>query len=51
MNQPDPKLHQRLSFIKSGIRITACVAGVWNVAFLAIGLLIAEVVGVYEELV
>ena len=24
---PDPKLHQTISFIKSGIRIFACLAG------------------------
>jgi len=49
---PDPKLHQTISFIKSGIRIFACIAGFSS--FYAIGffgLLIAEVVGIYEELV
>jgi len=49
---PDPKLHQIISFIKSGIRIIACAAGIagwYGVGF--IGLLIAEVVGIGEELV
>jgi len=49
---PDPRLHQIVSFIKSGIRVAACVIGVWGwyeMGFL--GLLLAEVVGVYEEMV
>jgi len=49
---PDPKKHQIISFIKSGIRVAACVIGVWGwykMGFL--GLLLAEVVGVYEEMV
>ena len=49
---PNPKLHQRISFIKSGIRILACLAGIWGfyeIGFL--GLLIAEIVGIKEELV
>lgn len=52
MKHPDPKKHQTISFIKSGLRILACFAGIGgSVALLAAGLLIAEVVGVYEELV
>ena len=52
MKHPDPKKHQTISFIKSGIRIIACFAGIGgSVALLAAGLLIAEAVGVYEELV
>ena len=49
---PNPKLHQTISFIKSGIRILACLAGIWGfyeIGFL--GLLIAEIVGIKEELV
>ena len=49
---PNPKLHQIISFIKSGIRIAACLAGIWGfyeIGFL--GLLIAEIVGIKEELV
>jgi hypothetical protein len=49
---PNPKLHQTISFIKSGIRIAACLAGIWGfyeIGFL--GLLIAEIVGIKEELV
>ena len=49
---PDPKLHQIISFIKSGIRIVSCIAGLcgyFGIGFF--GLLIAEIVGVYEEMV
>jgi len=49
---PNPKLHQTISFIKSGIRIAACLAGIWGfyeIGFL--GLLMAEIVGIKEELV
>ena len=49
---PNPKLHQTISFIKSGIRIVACLAGIWGfyeIGFL--GLLVAEIVGIKEELV
>ena len=49
---PNPRLHQIVSFIKSSIRIAACVAGLWGwyeIGF--VGLLLAEVVGIYEELV
>jgi hypothetical protein len=49
---PNPKLHQQVSFVKSGIRITACLlgfVGMYQVGFL--GLFLAELVGIYEELV
>ena len=52
MNHPDAKKHQLISFVKSAIRIVACIGGaLGSVGFLAVGLLIAEIVGVYEELV
>ena len=52
MKHPDPKKHQNISFIKSAIRIAACFAGVGgSIALLAAGLLLAEIVGVYEEMV
>jgi hypothetical protein len=52
MDHPDPKKHQLISFVKSGIRIAACAGG-WlgSVPLLAGGLLLAELVGIYEELV
>ena len=49
---PDPKKHQYVSFIKSGVRIVACLlgfAGMYQVGFL--GLFLAELIGIYEELV
>ena len=52
MKQPDPKKHQIISFVKSIVRILACIAGVTGhlqAAF--IGLAFAEVIGIYEELV
>lgn len=58
MKHPDPKKHQLISFVKSGIRIAAsCVACLiaFNpsaaVLILALGYGLAEIVGVYEELV
>ena len=49
---PDPKLHQRISFIKSAIRLGACAFGffgMFEVGFIA--LFLAEIVGIGEELV
>ena len=53
MNHPDPKKHQYVSFIKSGIRIGGCIAALIMVSVLplAIAFLVAELVGIYEELV
>ena len=52
VKHPDAKKHRDLSFIKSGLRIGACLGALGgSVVFLAIGLLVAEIVGVYEELV
>jgi len=50
--QPDAKKHLELSMAKSAIRIVSCGAGMfgmYDVAF--IGLLLAEIVGIKEELV
>jgi len=62
MNQPDPKLHQLISFAKSGMRIggsTIVVIGVLFAGWTALGAVVglaaayglAEVVGIVEELV
>jgi hypothetical protein len=53
MNHPDPKKHQYISFVKSSIRIAGCVCAIYSgtILGLAIALLVAEIVGVYEELV
>ena len=52
MKQPDPKLHQTISFAKSAIRIAAgCIlmwGPVWGAGLL---LIIAELLGIVEELV
>ena len=49
---PDPKKHQYVSFVKSGVRIVACIlgfAGMYQIGFL--GLFLVELIGIYEELV
>ena len=49
---PDPKLHQTISFIKSAIRLGACAFGFFGLYELGfIGLFLAEIVGIGEELV
>ena len=49
---PDPKLHQRISFTKSAIRLGACAFGFFGLFELGfIGLFLAEIVGIKEELV
>tara|TARA_R110001632_G_scaffold37619_2_gene95166 strand:+ start:390 stop:575 length:186 start_codon:yes stop_codon:yes gene_type:complete len=50
-NLPDPKKHQIISFIKSGIRIFGYILLPFDI-FIASGVLIAsEAVGIIEELV
>ncbi len=49
---PNPKLHQQVSFVKSGVRVVACALGffgMYEIGF--IGLFLAELIGIYEELV
>ena len=48
---PDPKLHQQISFIKSGIRILGYCFIPFNLVFATIFLILSEVVGIIEELV
>ena len=48
---PDPKLHQQVSFIKSGIRILGYAALWWSIDIAATLLILSEVVGIGEELV
>ena len=49
---PDAKMHQVVSFIKSGVRIAGCVVGITgNVPLGFVLLLAAEIVGIVEELV
>ena len=48
---PDPKLHQQVSFINSGIRILGYAALWWSIDIAATLLILSEVVGIGEELV
>lgn len=52
MNQPDPKLHQRISFVKSALRIVAgCSLAAGNLFFAGTMIVVAEMLGIIEELV
>lgn len=49
---PDARKHQIASFVKSGFRLVACILGMMYSIPAAFALLfMAEVVGIYEELV
>jgi len=48
---PDPKLHQQVSFIKSGIRILGYAVLWWSIDIAATLLILSEIVGIGEELV
>lgn len=48
---PDPEQHQKLSFIKSGIRIIGYLCIPFNLIAATILLVLSEAVGVAEELV
>ena len=51
MNHPDPKKHQLVSFLKSGVRLIGYVLLPFNL-YIAMGvLLVSEVIGIVEELV
>ena len=48
---PDPGQHQKLSFIKSGIRIAGYICIPFSIIAATILLVASEVVGIFEELV
>ena len=48
---PDPKLHQQISFIKSGIRILGYACIPFTLFWATIFLILSKVVGIIEELV
>ena len=48
---PDPKKHQIVSFIKSGIRIVGYCFLPFSLETAAIVLILSEAIGIYEELV
>ena len=52
-NIPDPLKHKYISFVKSAIRIAAGIALIWpqNIIIAGVFLIIAEVLGVLEEMV
>ncbi len=52
IGHPDPKKHRTISFVKSGIRISACGFLIFgNLSAAGVLLILAEVLGVAEELV
>lgn len=51
INQPDPKLHQLVSFLKSAVRISGYVALFWSIGLGAFILILSELIGIIEELV
>jgi|TARA_R110000796_G_scaffold125832_1_gene240391 hypothetical protein len=48
---PDPKLHQIISFVKSGIRILGYVFIPFDLGAAVTLLVVSEAVGIIEELV
>jgi ABC-type proline/glycine betaine transport system substrate-binding protein len=48
---PDAKLHQKISFIKSGIRIIGYCFIPYNLFAAAVILIVSESIGIIEELV
>jgi hypothetical protein len=51
MKYPDAKLHQLISFVKSGIRILGYGFLLFNLPAAVTLLILSEVVGIAEELV
>ena len=51
MKQPDPKLHQQVSFIKSAVRIVGYILLPFNITTAMLALVLSEVIGIFEELV
>ena len=51
MNQPDPRLHQLVSFLKSAVRLTGYGALMYSISLGAFILILSEVIGIIEELV
>jgi hypothetical protein len=52
---PDPRLHKHISFVKSAVRLIAYLSGalvtvgILQASF--IGMAVAEIIGIYEEMV
>lgn len=47
---PDPKMHQIVSFVKSGVRILGYAFIPFNLVVATIILILSEVIGILEEL-
>ena len=48
---PDPKLHQIISFVKSGVRILGYLFIPFNIGVAVTLLVVSEEIGIVEELV
>ena len=48
---PDPRLHQIISFVKSGVRILGCLFIPFNIGVAVTLLIVSEGIGIVEELV
>ena len=51
MKQPDPKLHQQVSFLKSAVRIVGYILLPFNITAAMLALVLIEVIGIFEDLV
>jgi len=52
VHMPNQRMHKIISFIKSGLRLVACIFGMTEMFVVGFALLfMAEVVGIYEEMV
>lgn len=51
MKHPDPKLHQIVSFVKSGVRIIGYTFIPYSLTYATAALVISELIGIAEELV
>ena len=52
VHMPNQRMHKIVSFIKSGLRLVACIFGMTEMFVVGFALLfMAEVVGIYEEMV
>jgi len=48
---PDPRLHQIISFVKSGVRILGYIFIPFNIGVAVTLLIVSEGIGIVEELV
>ena len=48
---PDPKLHQIISFVKSGVRILGYIFIPFNIGVAVTLLVVSEAIGIVEEMV